>query len=154
MDYTVQQLARLSGVSPRTLRYYHQIGLLSPAYVGNNGYRYYGRVQVDRLQQILFYRELGLPLEKIGAILEDPAFDRAQALEAHLQALTARRARLDQISAPSELPYKKGKVIASCKIKNALKDFGSRFWRKTRPNTDKRPEISTVRRRWKLLFGR
>ena len=97
MEYTVQQLSDLSGVSPRTLRYYHQIGLLSPAYVGDNGYRYYGRAQVDRLQQILFYRELGLPLEKIGAILEDPAFDRVRALRDHLQALTARRDRLDQL---------------------------------------------------------
>ena len=97
MEYTVQQLSDLSGVSPRTLRYYHQIGLLIPAYVGGNGYRYYGRAQVDRLQQILFYRELGLPLEQIGAILEDPAFDRARALEDHLQALTARRERLDQM---------------------------------------------------------
>lgn len=97
MEYTVQQLSRLSGVSPRTLRYYHQIGLLRPDHVGDNGYRYYGRAQVDRLQQILFYRALGLPLERIGAVLADPAFDRVRTLEEHLQSLAAQRDRLDQI---------------------------------------------------------
>lgn len=97
MEYTVQQLGQLSGVTSRTLRYYHQIGLLRPARVGENGYRYYGRGEVARLQQILFYRELGLPLEEIGALLDQPDFDKGKALEAHLEALTARRDRLDQV---------------------------------------------------------
>ena len=69
--HTVKQLARLSGVSVRTLHYYDQIGLLRPAQVGANGYRYYGRGELLRLQQILLHRELGLPLDAIAAVLDD-----------------------------------------------------------------------------------
>ena len=65
MEYTVQALAELSGVTPRTLRWYDRIGLLKPGRVGENGYRYYGPAQVDRLQDILYYRALGVPLEQI-----------------------------------------------------------------------------------------
>lgn len=99
MDYTVKELAELYGVTVRTLRWYHQIGLLSPAYTTAAGYRKYGPAQVDRLQQILFYRELDLPLEEIRQLLDDPAFDCQGALQSHLAALMARRARLDGLIA-------------------------------------------------------
>jgi DNA-binding transcriptional MerR regulator len=65
MEYTVQKLARLAGVSARTLRYYDRIGLLKPAGTTASGYRIYGRAEVDLLQQILFYRELGFSLNRI-----------------------------------------------------------------------------------------
>lgn len=81
--YTVSQLAELSGISVRTLHHYDEIGLLAPAFVGENGYRYYGEEELLRLQQILLHREFGFPLREIGAILDDPAFDRIAALEAH-----------------------------------------------------------------------
>ena len=58
MEYTVQRLAGLAGISSRTLRYYDEIGLLRPARINSSGYRIYGKEEVDRLQQILFYREL------------------------------------------------------------------------------------------------
>lgn len=86
--YTVKQVATLSGVSVRTLHHYDQIGLLKPASVGENGYRYYGREELLRLQQILFHRELEFPLEAIAAVLAAPDFDRKAALRRH-------RARLD-----------------------------------------------------------
>ena len=66
MEYTVRQLAKMAGVTPRTLRYYDEIGLLKPARVRPNGYRIYSGAQVDTLQQILFYRELDVPLDAIG----------------------------------------------------------------------------------------
>ncbi|NLM83141.1 MAG: MerR family transcriptional regulator, partial [Clostridiales bacterium] len=69
MEYTVSKLARLSGVSARTLRYYDAIGLLKPGRVAPNGYRVYGQREVDRLQQILFYREMGMPLLEIKKVL-------------------------------------------------------------------------------------
>ena len=72
MEYTVNRLAQISGVSKRTLRYYDEIGLLRPERVNPNGYRIYGQMQVDLLQQILFYRELGLPLEEIREIIKIP----------------------------------------------------------------------------------
>lgn len=72
MEYTVQKLGRLAGVSARTLRYYDEIGLLKPARTNSAGYRLYGPAEVDRLQQILFYRELGLSLERIKEISLHP----------------------------------------------------------------------------------
>ena len=95
MEYSIQKLAALSGVTTRTLRYYDQIGLLKPLRVSSSGYRIYGPEQVDRLQQILFYRELGVSLEEIDRILSRPDYDRRQALESHRQALLARRQQLD-----------------------------------------------------------
>ena len=59
MEYTVQKLGQLAGISARTLRYYDEIGLLKPTRINSSGYRIYGATEVDRLQQILFYRELG-----------------------------------------------------------------------------------------------
>lgn len=97
MEYTVKALAELSGVTPRTLRWYDRLGLLKPGRRTGTGYRLYGPVEVDRLQQILFYRELEVPLADIGAMLDDPDFDLQAALEGHLRALSDRRARLDNL---------------------------------------------------------
>ncbi len=88
--HTVKQLARLSGVSVRTLHYYDQIGLLRPAQVGANGYRHYGREELLRLQQILLHRELGLPLEAIAAMLDDSGQSRVDRLRQHRQQLLQR----------------------------------------------------------------
>lgn len=95
MEYTVQKLSRLAGVSKRTLRYYDQIGLLRPARVNSSGYRIYGLAEVDMLQQILFYRELGFSLEKIKEIVTDPKFNKVMALKEHRGKLLERRAQLD-----------------------------------------------------------
>src|SRR5699024_12238570 len=65
MEYSIHELSRLSGVSTRTLRWYDEIGLLKPGRVAESGYRYYGPAQVDRLQDILFYRALGVELARI-----------------------------------------------------------------------------------------
>ncbi|MFC4404977.1 MerR family transcriptional regulator [Gracilibacillus xinjiangensis] len=99
MVYTVSQLAKLSGVSGRTLRYYDQIGLLKPARVNNAGYRFYGVKEVDLLQQILFFRELEFSLEEIHAIIHQPDFDETEALKSHYEKLQKKRDRLDNIIA-------------------------------------------------------
>lgn len=91
--YTVSEVARLSGVSVRTLHHYDEIGLLKPADVGANGYRYYGKDELLRLQQILFHRELGFPLDEIGKVLDAPDFDRVAALRAHRGRLVAEARR-------------------------------------------------------------
>ena len=91
--YTVKQLAKLSGVSVRTLHHYDEIGLLKPAAVGENGYRYYGREELLRLQQILFHRELEFPLEAIRAVLAAPNFDRIETLKRHRLTLAAQAKR-------------------------------------------------------------
>ena len=91
--YTVKQVARLSGVTVRALHHYDQVGLLKPAQVGENGYRYYGREELLRLQQILFHRELELPLEAIAEVLDQPGFDRLEALKRHRRTLSTKAAR-------------------------------------------------------------
>jgi len=95
MEYTVQKLAQMAGVSTRTLRYYDEIDILKPARVNSSGYRIYGQVEVDRLQQILFYRELGVSLESIKEIVTAPSFNGAQALREHHGRLLEKREQLD-----------------------------------------------------------
>lgn len=87
MAYTVKNLAKLSGVSVRTLHFYDEIGLLKPAYYGENNYRYYEEAQLLTLQQILFFRELGFQLGDIQRILSSPDFDKVSTLEAHRKIL-------------------------------------------------------------------
>lgn len=87
MPYTVKQLAKLSGVTVRTLHFYDQTGLLKPAYYGDNHYRYYEEEQLLKLQQILFYRELGFPLNDIQGILSGEGFDTIKALTSHREIL-------------------------------------------------------------------
>lgn len=102
MEYTVSQLAKISGVSGRTLRYYDQIGLLKPTRVNSSGYRIYGQQEVDLLQQILFYRELDVRLEDIKEIVHVPSFDQVSALKQHYHQLKEKRIRLDKIIATVE----------------------------------------------------
>lgn len=99
MEYTVQKLARLAGVSTRTLRYYDEIGILKPARINSSGYRIYGQTEVDRLQQILFYRELGVSLDSIKDIVTAPSFDGAKALREHREKLLEKREQLDLLIA-------------------------------------------------------
>jgi len=95
MEYTVQKLAKMAGVSGRTLRYYDEIGILKPARINSSGYRIYGPKEVDRLQQILFYRELGVDLETIKNIMNSPDFDEVTALKEHREKLLTKRKQLD-----------------------------------------------------------
>ena len=95
--YTVKELARLSGVTVRTLHHYDEIGLLKPALVGENRYRYYGREELLRLQDILFHRELGVPLQEVARALEQGGRDRLSVLEAHRELLLDRVQRSRQM---------------------------------------------------------
>ena len=97
MRYSVSQAARLAGVSVRTLRWYDEIGLLKPTEVTPAGYRFYDDEAMAVLQQILFYRELGVPLEQIGRILSAPEHDRTEALKKHRTLLELKRRRLDDM---------------------------------------------------------
>lgn len=95
MEYTVNELAKISGVSVRTLHYYDEINLLCPMRVEKNGYRIYGQEEVDLLQQILFYRELGVPLKKIKDMLQAENYDREKALLEQLSALMQQKDRIE-----------------------------------------------------------
>jgi DNA-binding transcriptional MerR regulator/quercetin dioxygenase-like cupin family protein len=87
MAFTVKQVAAMSGVSVRTLHFYDETGLLKPARVGSNGYRYYEEAQLTMLQQILFYRELGIELKRIKEIVTRDDFERVAALRSHRERL-------------------------------------------------------------------
>ncbi|MBR3867216.1 MAG: MerR family transcriptional regulator [Butyricicoccus sp.] len=97
MEYSIHEFAKIAGVSTRTLRWYHEIDLLQPARIGENGYRIYTSAEADRLQHILFYRELGVGLAQIKQLLDDPDFDRLTALRSHLDALESEYAHLEQL---------------------------------------------------------
>jgi DNA-binding transcriptional MerR regulator len=116
MEYTVQKLGDLAGVSTRTLRYYDEIGILKPARINSSGYRIYAQQEVDRLQQILFYRELGVSLDEIKDIVTDPSFDEAKTLSEHREKLLEKRAQFDLLIANVE------KTIASIERNTMMSD--------------------------------
>ncbi|ALC83515.1 MULTISPECIES: MerR family transcriptional regulator [Bacillus] len=119
MEYTVQKLGQLAGVSTRTLRYYDEIGILKPARINSSGYRIYGQKEVDRLQQILFYRELDVNLDKIKDIINASSFDEVSALKEHREQLFDKRKRLDLLIANVEktIALSEGRIIMSDKEK-------------------------------------
>lgn len=93
----VSEVAKLTGVTVRTLHYYDQIGLLKPSKVTDAGYRLYSEADLEILQQILFFRELDFPLSDIQDILSNPAFDREAALQNHRALLLQKRSRIDNL---------------------------------------------------------
>lgn len=119
MEYKIKELAELSGVSTRTLRYYDQIGLLRPMRAAENGYRLYTSQQLDRLQEILFYRELGFSLEEIRDLLDSSVYDREQSMKRHLAALKQRQGQLSLLihTVEQSLREMKGEIVMSDKEK-------------------------------------
>jgi DNA-binding transcriptional MerR regulator len=94
---TVRQVSELTGVSIRTLRYYDEIGLLPPADHSEGGYRLYDDAALERLQQILLFRELEFPLKDIVRIVNSSGFDRSKAIEQQIELLELKRERLDRL---------------------------------------------------------
>jgi DNA-binding transcriptional MerR regulator len=115
--FTVKKLSKMAGITPRTLHYYDQIGLLKPSRVGENGYRYYGEEALLRLQQILLYRQMDMPLEHIKEIMGRRDFDVLSALESHKQELKGRIARLERLvdTVDNTILYVKGEKTMSQK---------------------------------------
>ena len=114
---TVKQLSKLAGVTPRTLHHYDDIGLLKPPRVGENGYRYYGEESLLQLQQILFYRELDIPLEDIKKIMGRRDYDVLSALRSHKEALQKQVTRLNRLinTVDNIINHLKGNTIMSDK---------------------------------------
>lgn len=98
MKMLIREFAKYTGVSVRTLHYYDEIGLLTPAAVDKStGYRYYDESSLLRMQEILFYRELDFPLKSIAHILSSPSYDKEKALEAQKKLLTLKKERLERL---------------------------------------------------------
>ncbi|MGG4035269.1 MerR family transcriptional regulator [Paenibacillus cisolokensis] len=134
----VKEVADLVGISVRTLHYYDEIGLLTPDTVTESGYRLYSDDNLELLQQILFFREMGLPLKKIKAIVSDPSFDRLEALELHRNMLLEKRTRIDKMIATLDktIRHVKGEI----EMTNAEKFEGFDFSRN--------PYEQEARERW------
>lgn len=97
MVYGIKELAKLTGLTTRTLRYYDEIDLLKPSIIGNNGYRFYDAKALEILQQIMFYRKRGFELRQIKEIINDPNYDVTKALKEHLLALEQQKNNLDSL---------------------------------------------------------
>jgi MerR family transcriptional regulator, thiopeptide resistance regulator len=152
MVYTVNQLAKLAGVSVRTLHYYDQIGLLKPSSLGGNGYRYYEEDALLKLQQILFYRELELSLDEIKSIVGGPDFDVLIALRSHKGALQGRVERLKRLlqTVDNTIDQLKGKE--SMDAKGLFEGFSEEEQEKYAQEAEQMYDPETVRasnRKWK-----
>lgn len=113
MNLHIKDFAKLTGVSVRTLHYYDEIDLLEPAFVDErNGYRFYDEKSLQRMQEILFYRELDFSLKTIGEILASPDYDKQKALSKQKQLLTLKKERLERLIEALE-QAEKGEIIMS-----------------------------------------
>ena len=150
--YTVKQLSKLAGVTPRTLHHYDQIGLLKPSRVGDNGYRYYGEDSLLRLQQILLYRELDMPLDDIKKIMGRRDFDVLGALQSHRDALQKQSARLNRLLATVNNTIQHLKGEKNMSEKDMFEGFSEEEQEKLAQEAEQMYDPETVResnRKWK-----
>jgi DNA-binding transcriptional MerR regulator len=150
--FTVKQLSKLAGVTPRTLHHYDAIGLLKPSQIGDNGYRYYGEQSLLHLQQILFYREMGLPLEEIARIMGRRDFELVSALESHKTELNKRIERLERLieTVDTTISHLKGEINMS--KKQLFAAFSEEEQEKYAAEAEAKYDPATVResqRKWK-----
>ncbi len=115
----VKEVADLAGISVRTLHYYDEIGLLTPSEINDSGYRIYSERNLERLQQILFFRQLGMPLKEIKAIIESPTFNQLEALEMHREILMEKWENIRSLiqTIDKTIQYKKGEIEMSMEEK-------------------------------------
>jgi DNA-binding transcriptional MerR regulator len=173
MAFTVGELAKLTGVTVRTLHHYDEIGLVSPSQRTAAGYRLYGERDVLRLQQVLVHRELGLPLEQIAAVLDAPGFARAEALRVQRAALVERRGKLDAMLAALDAALRLEEGKADMKDDDVKTLFGGfdpaqyedevkQRWGETdaykesarRTKTYGKAEWEQIRRDWEAIYAR
>ncbi|WP_328423860.1 MerR family transcriptional regulator [Micromonospora sp. NBC_00389] len=124
MAYTVGQVAKVAGVTVRTLHHYDEIGLLSPSGRTTAGYRRYDDADLERLQLVLYYRELGFPLEEIAAIIDDPAADPAAHLRRQHDLLTVRIKRLQEMVTAIEFAMEASKLNIQLTPEERFEVFG------------------------------
>jgi DNA-binding transcriptional MerR regulator len=150
--FTVKQLSKMAGVTPRTLHHYDDIGLLKPSRIGDNGYRYYGEEALLKLQQILFYRELDFPLEEIRKIMGRRDFDVLGALQSHKEALQNQAVRLNRliVTVDNTIQHIKGEKLMS--QKGLFEGFSEEEQEKYALEAEQLYDPETVRasnRKWK-----
>ncbi|MBK7455794.1 MAG: MerR family transcriptional regulator [Anaerolineales bacterium] len=150
--FTVKQLSKMAGVTPRTLHHYDDIGLLKPSRVGDNGYRYYGEESLLKLQQILFYRELDFPLDDIKKIMGRHDFDVLNALQNHKDALLKQVARMNHLLTTVDNTIQHLKGEKNMDPKGLFEGFSEEEQEKYALEAEKIYDPETVResnRKWK-----
>jgi DNA-binding transcriptional MerR regulator len=138
MIYTVKKLADLAGVSVRTLHYYDEVGLLSPLSRSASGYRYYGDEEVVRLQQIMFFRELGFSLDEIKKIVSNPDFDVLEALQHHRIMLERKAERINELLATIDKTIRELRGEMKMEIKEYYRGFSDEQIEKYREEVKQR----------------
>ncbi len=124
MDYSVGQVAGFAGVTVRTLHHYDEIGLLVPSGRSHAGHRRYSDTDLDRLQQVLFYRELGFPLDEVASLLDDPDTNPREHLRRQHELLTARIRRLQEMAAAVETAMEAKKMGINLTPEEKFEVFG------------------------------
>ena len=119
MEYSINELSKIAKVSARTLRYYDEIGLLKPKRISSSNYRIYGEEEIDQLQQILFYKNMGFKLEDIKEIITSKTFDILKALDNHKKELIAKREQINLLieNVEKTISYRRGEIKMSNKEK-------------------------------------
>ncbi|WP_225837679.1 MerR family transcriptional regulator [Streptomyces sp. NK08204] len=138
MSYSVGEVAGFAGVTVRALHHYDEIGLLVPGERTHAGHRRYGDADLDRLQQILFYRELGFPLDEVAALLDDPDADPRAHLRRRHELLTARIERLKKMAAAVEHAMEARKVGINLTPEEKFEVFGDKDPEKYAEETERR----------------
>ncbi|MFG2514813.1 MerR family transcriptional regulator [Streptomyces sp. NPDC048584] len=126
MSYTVGRVAGFAGVTVRTLHHYDDIGLLTPSERSHAGHRRYNDADLDRLQQILFYRELGFPLDEVAVLLDDPEADPRAHLRRQHELLTARIEKLRKMAAAVENAMEARKMGINLTPEEKFEVFGDK----------------------------
>jgi len=147
--YTIKVIADLAGVTTRTLRYYDQLGLLIPAEIGENGYRYYDHDSLLRLQQVLYFRELEIPLKEIKHLLNHPDFQLLSSLENHRAALRDQVQRLNKLLATLEKTISSLQGEGKMSEKEYFEGFDeTRYEDETRERWGQMPQYTESQRKW------
>jgi DNA-binding transcriptional MerR regulator len=149
MTYSIKEIAELAGVTTRTLRFYDEIGLLNPAETGSNGYRFYDQESLLHLQQILFFRELEVPLDEIRLIITSPDFNLIDALEKHRTALGIRSKRLIRLITTVENTIATIKGEMKMDDKAIFEGFDeTQYEEDTRQRWGKTPQYQESQKKW------
>jgi MerR family transcriptional regulator, thiopeptide resistance regulator len=154
MSYLVGQVASFAGVTVRTLHHYDEIGLLSPSGRSHAGHRRYDDADLDRLQQILFYRELGFPLDEVAALLDDPDADPQEHLRRQHELLTVRIEKLQKMAEAVEHAMEARKMGINLTPEEKFEVFGEydpdrfdeesrRRWGDTEPYRESQRRVAT-----------
>lgn len=150
--FTVKKLSRIAGITPRTLHYYDEIGLLKPSRIGENGYRYYGEEALIQLQQILFFREMDIPLDRIKKIMAAPDYEVLGALESHKKELQKRIEKMERLISTVNMTIKhiKGeKEMSRKQLFEAFSDEQQAAYEKEAMQMYDPEVVKATNRKWK-----